>query len=107
MKLGILAGYGGKVLNIDIQRIKMAESMGYDSLWTAEAYGSDAVTPAAWILAGSVTSLKYFSVVKAWMMTPSATSPATSVMRGPTAARNTLGAPYCVSNGVNIGVINE
>ena len=51
MKLGILAGYGGKVLNIDIQRIKMAESMGYDSLWTAEAYGSDAVTPAAWILA--------------------------------------------------------
>ena len=51
MKLGILAGYGGKVLNIDIQRIKMAESLGYDSLWTAEAYGSDAVTPAAWILA--------------------------------------------------------
>ena len=30
MKLGILAGYGGKVLNIDIQRIKMADSMGYD-----------------------------------------------------------------------------
>ena len=51
MKLGILAGYVGKVLNIDIQRIKMAESLGYDSLWTAEAYGSDAVTPAAWILA--------------------------------------------------------
>ena len=51
MKLGILAGYSGKMMNIDIQRIKMAESLGYDSLWTAEAYGSDAVTPAAWILA--------------------------------------------------------
>ena len=25
--------------------------MGYDSVWTAEAYGSDAVTPAAWVLA--------------------------------------------------------
>ena len=25
--------------------------MGYESFWTAEAYGSDAVSPAAWILA--------------------------------------------------------
>jgi F420-dependent oxidoreductase-like protein len=51
MKLGILNGIGGKVLSIDMDRIKAAESMGYDSVWTAEAYGSDAVTPAAWILA--------------------------------------------------------
>ena len=51
MKLGFLAGYSGKVVNIDIDHIKRAESMGYDSVWTAEAYGSDAVTPAAWVLA--------------------------------------------------------
>ena len=51
MKLGILNGIGGKVIGIDMERIKAAESMGYDSVWTAEAYGSDAVTPAAWILA--------------------------------------------------------
>lgn len=51
MKLGTLVGIGGKVLSIDMDRIKAAESMGYDSVWTAEAYGSDAVTPAAWILA--------------------------------------------------------
>ena len=51
MKLGILNGIGGKVIGIDMDRIKAAESMGYDSVWTAEAYGSDAVTPAAWILA--------------------------------------------------------
>ena len=51
MKLGILNGLGGKNISIDINRIKAAESMGYDSVWTAEAYGSDAVTPAAWILA--------------------------------------------------------
>eukprot|EP00752_Nemacystus_decipiens_P017650 g15821.t1 len=31
--------------------VKGAEAMGYDSIWTAEAYGSDAVTPAAWMLA--------------------------------------------------------
>lgn len=51
MKLGMIAGYGGKMMNIDIDRIKFAENLGYDSIWTAEAYGSDAVTPAAWILA--------------------------------------------------------
>jgi len=51
MKLDFLAGYSGKVINIDIDKIKRAESMGYDSVWTAEAYGSDAVTPAAWVLA--------------------------------------------------------
>src|SRR5438552_5225787 len=28
-----------------------AERLGYDSIWTAEAYGSDAVTPATWIAA--------------------------------------------------------
>ena len=26
-----------------------AETLGYDSVWTAEAYGSDALTPLAWI----------------------------------------------------------
>ena len=51
MKLGLIAGYGGKQIQIDINRIKAAESMGFDSIWTSEAYGSDAVTPAAWILA--------------------------------------------------------
>lgn len=53
MKLGLISGYSGKVINLDIERIKMAENLGYDSVWTAEAYGSDAVTPAAWILANT------------------------------------------------------
>ena len=51
MKLGILAGYSGRKFNIAMDAIRHAENLGYDSLWTAEAYGSDAVTPAAWILA--------------------------------------------------------
>ncbi|MFT5101972.1 MAG: alkanesulfonate monooxygenase SsuD, partial [Planctomycetaceae bacterium] len=53
MKLGLLCGYGGKVINLGMDRIKYAESLGYDSVWTAEAYGSDAVTPATWILANT------------------------------------------------------
>jgi F420-dependent oxidoreductase-like protein len=51
MKLGFLLGYSGKQVNIPIDLIKQAESMGFDSVWTAEAYGNDAVTSATWVLA--------------------------------------------------------
>ena len=55
MKLGLLIGYSGKIINLEIERIKRAQSLGFDSVWTAEAYGSDAVSPAAWILAQTDT----------------------------------------------------
>jgi F420-dependent oxidoreductase-like protein len=51
MKLGFLMGYSGKRIHIPMDLIKHAESLGYDSVWTAEAYGSDAVTTATWVLA--------------------------------------------------------
>lgn len=51
MKLGLLLGYSGKQLQVPMDNIKAAEAAGFDSVWTAEAYGSDAVSVAAWILA--------------------------------------------------------
>jgi len=51
MKLGFLLGYSGKQIQIPMELIHQAESMGYDSVWTAEAYGNDAVSSASWILA--------------------------------------------------------
>ena len=51
MKLGVIAGYSGRKLTIPMESIHHAEELGYDSIWTSEAYGSDAITPAAWILA--------------------------------------------------------
>jgi F420-dependent oxidoreductase-like protein len=53
MKLGVIAGYSGKRMSIPMDVIKRAESLGYESVWTSEAYGSDAITPAAWILANT------------------------------------------------------
>lgn len=53
MQLGITLGYSGGKIKIPMDLIKTAESLGYDSVWTAEAYGSDAVSPAAWILANT------------------------------------------------------
>ena len=42
MKLGLISGYSGARMSIPIDAIKHAESLGYESIWTAEAYGSDA-----------------------------------------------------------------
>jgi F420-dependent oxidoreductase-like protein len=51
MKLGLLLGYSGRQLQLPMDLVLEAERLGFDSCWTAEAYGSDAVSTAAWILA--------------------------------------------------------
>src|SRR6267142_1102109 len=51
MRLGLLAGYSGAQLALDLDLITLAESLGFDSVWTSEAYGSDAIIPLAWIAA--------------------------------------------------------
>ena len=51
MKLGLSIGYSGAVMDLPVERILRAERLGYDSVWTAEAYGSDAVTPLAYLAA--------------------------------------------------------
>ena len=51
MKLGISIGYSGADLRLPVERVLRAEALGYDSVWTAEAYGSDAVTPLAYLAA--------------------------------------------------------
>jgi F420-dependent oxidoreductase-like protein len=57
MKLAMLLGYSGAAMHLPMDRILEAENLGFDSCWTSEAYGSDAVSPAAWILA-QTTRLK-------------------------------------------------
>ena len=49
MKLGLSIGYSGAELGVPVEQIQLAERLGYDSVWTAEAYGSDAITPLAYL----------------------------------------------------------
>ena len=49
MKLGLNFGYWGSGPSDNIAIAQEAERLGFDSLWTAEAYGSDAVTPLVWL----------------------------------------------------------
>ena len=81
MKLALLGGYGGRKIDIPMDHIRHAEALGYDSVWTAEAYGSDAATPAAWILAQT----ERIKVGTAIMQMP-ARSPAMTAMTAMTLA---------------------
>src|SRR5947209_10427677 len=64
MKLGVHVGYWGLGLTSQdqIEIVQTAESLGYDSVWTAEAYGSDAATILGWI-AAQTTKIKIGSAI--------------------------------------------
>ena len=49
MKLALTLRLGDTA--IDIEYIREAESLGYEAVWCGEAYGTDAVSPVAWVLA--------------------------------------------------------
>jgi F420-dependent oxidoreductase-like protein len=49
MKLSVMAGYSGAKMQLPMELILEADRLGYDAVWTSEAYGSDAVTALAWI----------------------------------------------------------
>jgi len=51
MRLGLLTGYFGPDIRIDYDLILEAERLGFDSVWTSEAYGCDAIVPLAFIAA--------------------------------------------------------
>jgi F420-dependent oxidoreductase-like protein len=49
MKLGVMLGYAAGRIELPIELVQEADRLGVDSVWTAEAYGSDAVSPLAWL----------------------------------------------------------
>src|SRR4051794_22427898 len=51
MRLGLNFAYAGVDPNQLVQTAQRAEALGFDSVWTAEAYGSDAVVPLTWMAA--------------------------------------------------------
>jgi F420-dependent oxidoreductase-like protein len=64
MKLGLHIGYWGLGLSAEEQLglVQEAERLGYDSVWAAEAYGSDAATVLAW-LGGQTSRIRLGSAI--------------------------------------------
>jgi len=75
MKLGLMWGYWGAAPPPDVIGVTQeAERLGFDSVWSAEAWGSDAFSPLAWI-AGHTSTIKLgTSVVQLSARTPTATA---------------------------------
>ena len=99
MRLGLHIGYWGLGLTSgeQLKLVREAESLGFDSVWSAEAYGSDAATVLAW-LAGQTEKIKLGSAIfQMPARTPAMTamtaatldviSNASAVFLGPIAAR--------------------
>jgi F420-dependent oxidoreductase-like protein len=74
MRLGLQLGYNDPVAAVALA--EEAERCGFDSVWSSEAYGSDAVTPMAWV-AARTTKIKVGSAIMQMPARTPATTAAT------------------------------
>ncbi len=75
LKLGYgLELYRGAKLEVPVDTVRLCEDLGYDIVWTAEAYGSDAMTPLAYLAATTSRIRLGTSVVQIAARTPAATA---------------------------------
>ena len=75
LKLGLQTGYWSAGPPADIEeQLRTAEELAFASVWTAEAYGSDALTPLAWWGASTKTIKLGTAIVQMSARTPAATA---------------------------------
>ena len=74
MRLGLNMGYWGAGPADNIALVQEAERLGFDSVWTAEAYGSDAITPLTWIGAQTSTIKLGTAIMQMPARTPAMTA---------------------------------
>ena len=79
MRFGLNVGYSGARMALNMELIQEADRLGFHSVWAAEAYGSDAITPLAWI-AAQTTRIK----VGSGIMQMAARTPAMTAMTATT-----------------------
>ncbi|MEQ3549884.1 LLM class F420-dependent oxidoreductase [Pseudonocardia nematodicida] len=109
MRLGLHLGYWGSGPPRDAQQsVLRAEELGFDSVWTAETYGSDCLTPLAWWGAATERITLGTDVLQLSARTPTATAMAAMTLdhlsggrfvlglgvSGPQVVEGWYGAPY-------------
>ena len=91
MKLALALGYSGPQMSLDMERILEVERLGFDSVWSAESYGSDAVTPAAWIAARTTRIDVGTGIMQLAGRSPAATAMTAMTLDGLSGGRFRLG----------------
>jgi len=92
LRLGMNVGYwaGGPPPGA-AEAVREAEKLGFDSIWTAEAYGSDAITPLAWWGAATERIKLGTAIVQISARTPAATAMAAMTLDHLSGGRLILG----------------
>jgi len=73
LKLGLAQGYWGAKPHAGfVEMAQEAESLGYDSVWSAESWGNDAFTPLCWIGAQTTKIKLGTAIVQLSARTPTA-----------------------------------
>jgi F420-dependent oxidoreductase-like protein len=92
LKLGLNTGYwaGGPPAGV-VDAVAEAERLGFDSIWTAEAYGSDCLTPLAWWGAATERIKLGTAIVQMSARQPAATAMAAMTMDHLSGGRFILG----------------
>ena len=92
MRLGLALGYWGAAPTEDFVGLAQeAERLGYGSVWTAEAWGSDVFTPLTWIAAHTSRIALGTAVAQMAARTPTATAMHAMTLDHLSGGRFTLG----------------
>jgi F420-dependent oxidoreductase-like protein len=91
LKLGLMLGYWGAQPDDATETVLAAEDVGFDSVWTAEAYGSDAFTPLTWYAARTTRIKLATGIVQLSARSPAATAMTAATLDALSGGRFTLG----------------
>ena len=91
LRLGLMLGYWGANPDDATDSVRAAEDVGFDSVWTAEAYGSDAFTPLTWYAARTSRIKLGTGIVQLSARTPAATAMSAATLDALSGGRLSLG----------------
>jgi F420-dependent oxidoreductase-like protein len=91
LRLGLMLGYWGARPDDATESVLAAERAGYDSVWTAEAYGSDAISPLAWYAARTSRLRLGTGLVQLSARTPACTAMTAATLDALSGGRLVLG----------------
>jgi F420-dependent oxidoreductase-like protein len=80
LKLGLALPWSTARAEVPVARVQLAERLGFDSVWTAEAYGSDALTPLAYLAANTTRIRLGTAVMQVAARAPAATAMALATL---------------------------
>ena len=91
MQLGITMRINGATPQLSMDEVLEAERLGYVSVWSGEAWGTDAVSPVAWVLARTTKIKAGTAIMQMQARTPSCTAMTAMTLHALSGGRFLLG----------------